>query len=235
MVAFYRNIAASRCWRLGLGGAGEPGPLSDQECANHANRNGASVFGHKFPSKVEKITNWVRPSFRPSSTLLPLHPAQPVLSFSTRSFLSIPQAMSAETEPQSRLAIGISFGNSYSSIAYTNSVRLPWPTAHPPHVRQRPAGFFLIRVYRKARLRSSPTKKEVRYICPPWHFLPGIWPNTTKQIARFHPLYPMSKVKSFREPKPRPNWFAIPPTPSPAFATSWAKSKCPPFLSLSCA
>jgi hypothetical protein len=30
--------------------------------------------------------------------------------------------MSAQTDPTPKVAIGLSFGNSYSSIAYTNSV-----------------------------------------------------------------------------------------------------------------
>jgi hypothetical protein len=33
--------------------------------------------------------------------------------------------MSAQTDPTPKIAIGLSFGNSYSSIAYTNSVSDP--------------------------------------------------------------------------------------------------------------
>lgn len=80
-------------------------------------QRGPIIFESSTPLRLSAVLSLVAPLGNLSASLTPskivLKPPFPS---------TLPPAMSAEQDPAQRVAIGISFGNSYSSIAYTTGV-----------------------------------------------------------------------------------------------------------------
>jgi hypothetical protein len=121
--------------------------------------------------------------------------------------------MSAQNDPTQRVAIGLSFGNSYSSIAYTTGVS-------GPDIRAFRRG--ILTDARKERSRLSPTKTEVRRM--PLFSLHAR--NTdAAQIARSRRRCHTSRVRSSTVDRQRASSSAMRRTPSPTSATCSDKSR----------
>ena len=100
--------------------------------------------------------------------------------------------------PPERCAIGISFGNSNSSIAHTASVITLDPTPIE-HITDGKAG-------RKGRSHSKRRRRSRRVS---YNKQPHITDALRRQTARYLRYFPTLKVKSTMELRQRCNWYEI--------------------------
>lgn len=109
--------------------------------------------------------------------------------------------MSEEEGVAPKVAIGISFGNSYSSIAYTTG------EGKAEVIANEEGGQTASTVQRHKLLRMALT-------------------DHTRQTVKYRPSSPTFRAKSFTAHRPRLRWCGIPKTASPTFETFSAKSQC---------